>query len=80
MLGFGQVLERRLQNTEHVEPVRHVLQAGRHLLNLINEILDIARIEAGELDGQCRAGFCCRYHRTSWCVSCSRSLLPPMFR
>ncbi|MFZ0920314.1 MAG: PAS domain S-box protein, partial [Candidatus Dormiibacterota bacterium] len=49
VLGFGQVLERRLQNTEHVEPVRHVLQAGRHLLNLINEILDIARIEAGEL-------------------------------
>jgi PAS domain S-box-containing protein len=49
VLGFGQVLERRLQDTEHLEPVRHVLQAGRHLLNLINEILDIARIEAGEL-------------------------------
>jgi PAS domain S-box-containing protein len=49
VLGFGQVLERRLQDTEHIDPVRHVLQAGRHLLNLINEILDIARIEAGEL-------------------------------
>ncbi len=49
VLGFGQVLERRLRDTEHVEPVRQVLQAGRHLLNLINEILDIARIEAGEL-------------------------------
>ncbi|MGA8634984.1 MAG: PAS domain S-box protein [Candidatus Dormiibacterota bacterium] len=49
VLGFGQVLERRLRDTEHVEPVRHVLQAGRHLLNLINEILDIARIESGEL-------------------------------
>ena len=49
VLGFGQVLERRLDGTEHVDAVRHVLHAGRHLLNLINEVLDIARIEAGEL-------------------------------
>ncbi len=49
VLGFGQILERRLQDSPHLEPVQHILRAGRHLLNLINEVLDIARIEAGEL-------------------------------
>jgi PAS domain S-box-containing protein len=47
VLGFGQLLERRLADTPHVESVRHILHAGRHLLDLINEVLDIARIEAG---------------------------------
>jgi PAS domain S-box-containing protein len=49
VLGFGQLLEHHLQETEHADSVRHIVRAGRHLLNLINEVLDIARIEAGEL-------------------------------
>ncbi|HET7688881.1 MAG TPA: PAS domain S-box protein [Nocardioidaceae bacterium] len=49
VLGFGQILELRLQGTEHAQAVAHVLRAGRHLLALINEILDTSRIEAGEL-------------------------------
>jgi PAS domain S-box-containing protein len=49
ILGFGQLLEHHLEHTEHVESVRHIVRAGRHLLNLINEVLDITRIEAGEL-------------------------------
>jgi CheY-like chemotaxis protein/two-component sensor histidine kinase len=31
------------------ESVDHIVRAGRHLLDLINEVLDIARIEAGEM-------------------------------
>lgn len=49
VLGFGQLLERELQDAQQVKEVQHIVRAGRHLLNLINEVLDIARIEAGEL-------------------------------
>jgi CheY-like chemotaxis protein/anti-sigma regulatory factor (Ser/Thr protein kinase) len=49
ILGFGQLLER--QNPTEVQRTRigHILGAGRHLLDLINEVLDISRIEAGRL-------------------------------
>lgn len=49
ILGFGQLLERRLAGTDQAEAVGHILKGGRHLLDLINDVLDIARIEAGEM-------------------------------
>jgi len=49
ILGFGQLLEMDSLNPEQREGVGHILKAGRHLLDLINEVLDIARIEAGRL-------------------------------
>jgi PAS domain S-box-containing protein len=49
VLGFGQLLARHLANTEHAEAVGHILKGGRHLLNLINDVLDIARIESGDM-------------------------------
>ncbi len=50
ILGFGQLLELRHGLTgEDGESVAHILKAGQHLLGLINEVLDIARIEAGHL-------------------------------
>jgi PAS domain S-box-containing protein len=47
ILGFGQVLARHPLTPEQHKGVDHILRAGRHLLNLINEVLDIARIESG---------------------------------
>ena len=49
ILGFGQLLER--QNPTQVQRVRsrHIINAGRHLLGLINEVLDISRIEVGRM-------------------------------
>ena len=49
ILGFGQLLSRQLAGTEHAEAVDYVLKGGRHLLELINDVLDIARIESGEM-------------------------------
>ena len=49
ILGFGQLLEMDGVAESQQEPVHYILESGRHLLGLINEVLDIARIEAGGL-------------------------------
>lgn len=52
IIGFGQLLELSdppLDPTAR-ESVTHILKAGRHLLDLIDEVLDIARVEAGRLN------------------------------
>jgi protein-histidine pros-kinase len=49
VLGFAQLLEMDpLTPTQHSN-VKRILRGGRHLLDLINEVLDIARIETGRL-------------------------------
>src|ERR1700730_1605143 len=47
ILGFGQLLERQSPTPVQKNRISHILNAGRHLLNLINEILDISRVESG---------------------------------
>jgi signal transduction histidine kinase len=49
ILGFAQLLEMELRTPAEIESVRQILNGGTHLLDLINEILDIAAIEAGRL-------------------------------
>ena len=49
ILGFTQLLEMSDLSDEDQDSVQRILKAGRHLLALINEIIDIARIESGEL-------------------------------
>jgi PAS domain S-box-containing protein len=49
ILGFGQLLDRQSPTDTQRPRIRYILSAGRHLLNLINEVLDISRIEAGTL-------------------------------
>lgn len=49
ILGFGQLLDRQASSETQRTRVRYILSAGRHLLSLINEVLDISRIEAGNL-------------------------------
>ena len=50
ILGFGQLLEMDMQNGRQQESLAHILKGGKHLLGLINEVLDIARIESGKLE------------------------------
>lgn len=51
ILGFGQLLEldQDSLNPEQQANVAEILAAGQHLLNLINEVLDLAKIESGNL-------------------------------
>jgi PAS domain S-box-containing protein len=49
ILGFGQLLERHNPTPNQRTRIQHIVGAGRHLLGLINEVLDISRIEAGKL-------------------------------
>lgn len=49
ILGFGQLLERQNPTEAQRTRVNHIINAGRHLLNLINEVLDISRVETGNL-------------------------------
>ena len=50
VLGFAQLLDMDVLEEQQHEAVGHILRAGHHLLSLIDEVLDIARIESGRLD------------------------------
>jgi PAS domain S-box-containing protein len=49
ILGFGQLLDTEELDDEQREGVRHILRAGRHLLCLVDEVLDITSMERGEM-------------------------------
>ena len=50
ILGFAQLLEMGELNKGQTRGVNHILNSGKHLLNLINEVLDISRIESGRVE------------------------------
>jgi signal transduction histidine kinase/CheY-like chemotaxis protein len=49
IIGFGQLLDLQMLNDRQHEEIGHILKAGKHLLELINDVLDISRIETGRL-------------------------------
>lgn len=49
VLGFAQLLDMDNLTADQRESVTQILEAGRHLLELMNEVLDISRIESGNL-------------------------------
>jgi PAS domain S-box-containing protein len=49
ILGFSQVLESEDISPEQLDFAHEIHRAGAHLLQLINELLDLSRIEAGKM-------------------------------
>lgn len=49
ILGFGQLIEMDDPSSQRREWVGHILKSGHHLLGLIDEILDISRMESGTI-------------------------------
>ncbi|MDQ2809651.1 MAG: ATP-binding protein, partial [Chloroflexota bacterium] len=49
VLGFAQILEMGTTTPKQTESLGYILRAGRHLLTLINEVLDITRVESGQV-------------------------------
>jgi signal transduction histidine kinase len=55
VIGFSEVLSERLfgeLNEKQEEFVADILSSGRHLLSLINDILDLSKVEAGRIELQ----------------------------
>ena len=50
IFGFAQLLDERVEGEQAKDYVRAITQSGESLLALINDILDLSRIEAGRLD------------------------------
>jgi PAS domain S-box-containing protein len=51
IIGFAQMLEYDSELTlDQLDNVNEILKAGRHLLELINEVLDLAKIESGRIE------------------------------
>ncbi len=49
ILGFTQLLEMEEHTANQGESIIHISRAGRNLLELINEVLDIARLDSGRM-------------------------------
>jgi PAS domain S-box-containing protein len=49
VLGFSQILQMELESPDQLELVDHIFKSGSHLLGLINEVLDISRVESGHI-------------------------------
>ncbi len=50
ILGFSELLLEDAPTAEDREYAQNIQQSGRHLLNLVNDLLDLSRIQAGHLE------------------------------
>jgi signal transduction histidine kinase/CheY-like chemotaxis protein/ligand-binding sensor domain-containing protein len=53
IIGFSEILVERLQDKlepKYVGFLRSILQSGQHLLSIINDILDLSKVEAGKME------------------------------
>ena len=49
VLGFAQILQMEIESPEELEMIGYIVKSGSYLLELINEVLDISRVESGNI-------------------------------
>jgi PAS domain S-box-containing protein len=52
IIGFSEVLSAMASDSQQQNYLQAVITSGKHLLDLINDLLDLSRIEAGKIDIQ----------------------------
>ncbi len=50
ILGFSELLQTELTDPAQIEYTRVINDSGQHLLKLVNEILDLSKVEAGKME------------------------------
>ncbi|MCW9034815.1 MAG: ATP-binding protein [Alphaproteobacteria bacterium] len=50
ILGFAQMMELAPEKDIQKKSLNHIMNGGKHLLDLIDQVLDLAKIEVGKLD------------------------------
>ena len=55
ILGYADVLAGQLNDPQHLDALNIIRRNGDHLLNIINDILDLSKIEAGKMQVERRA-------------------------
>lgn len=53
IIGMAHVMKRNGLSPDQAERLAHIDNSGRHLLGIINDVLDISKIEAGKLGLEC---------------------------
>ncbi|MGB5324342.1 MAG: ATP-binding protein [Pseudomonadales bacterium] len=55
IIGYSEMIievyneEKQLDEKQAIEDLQHILSSGRHLLQLINDVLDLAKVESGNM-------------------------------
>nr|WP_245250155.1 PAS domain-containing sensor histidine kinase [Methanolobus bombayensis] len=75
IIGFSDILNDKMfgeLNEKQARYVTHVLDAGKHLLKIINDVLDLSKVEAGKMELQYE------YFQLSTAVDEVKTLLSPL--